>query len=68
MKKLKGKSSYKLQREFPELKRKYWGSHFWARGYLSATSGNITDEMINEYINNHVDAHKSKNIENLSLE
>jgi hypothetical protein len=27
------------------------GRHLWARGYFAVTSGNITDEMINEYIN-----------------
>ena len=68
MKKMKGKSSYKLQREFPELKKKFWGRHFWGRGYFSTTSGNVTDEIINEYIDNHIDAHKSGNIENMSLE
>ena len=25
--------------------------HLWARGYFAVTSGTITDEMINEYIN-----------------
>ena len=63
MKKMKGRSSYKLQREFPELKKKFWG-----RGYFSTTSGNVTDDMINEYINNHLNAHRSENIENISLE
>ena len=68
MKKLKGKSSYKLQKEFPELRKKYWGRHFWGRGYFSTTSGNITDEIVNNYIDNHMDANKPENIENLSLE
>ena len=68
MKKMKGRSSYKLQREFPELKKKFWGRHFWERGYFSTTSGNVTNEMIDEYINNHIDAHKIGNIENLRLE
>ena len=68
MKKMKGKSSYKLQKEFPELRKKYWGSHFWGRGYFSTTSGNITDEIINNYIDKHIDSNKSNNIENLSLE
>lgn len=31
--------------EFPELRR-YWGRHFWARGYYCTTSGNITDDVI----------------------
>ena len=64
----KGKSSYKVQREFGELRKRYWGSHFWGRSYFSSTSGNVTDEIINEYINNHVDAHKSENANNTSLE
>ena len=50
---LKGKSSFKIQQEFPELKKRYWGQHIWARGYYCATSGNITDEMIKDYLNNH---------------
>ncbi len=68
MRKMKGKSSYKLQREFPELKKKYWGQHFWGRGYFSTTSGNITDDIINNYIDKHVDANRPENLENLSLE
>jgi putative transposase len=48
---LKGTSSRVLLQEFPHLKRQYWGRHLWARGYFAVTSGTITDEMINEYIN-----------------
>ena len=66
--KAKGRSSRKVQQEFPDLKKRYWGKHFWGRGYFSSTSGNVTDEIINEYINNHVDAHKSDNANNISLE
>ena len=47
---LKGRSSHMLQREFPELKRRYWGQHLWARGYFAASSGTVTDEMIKAYI------------------
>ena len=65
---MKGRSSRKVQQEFPELRKRYWGRHFWARGYFSVTSGNVTDEMIDEYINNHVDAHKRNDAGNISLE
>ncbi len=68
VKRAKGRSSRKVQQEFPELRKRYWGQHFWARGYFSATSGNVTDEMIDEYINNHYDAHKRSDEENISLE
>jgi len=36
--------------EFPHLKKQLWGKHLWARGYLAVSSGNITAEMIQQYI------------------
>ena len=47
---IKGKSSRKLLMEFKHLQKQYWGRHLWARGYFVATSGNVTDEVIMEYI------------------
>jgi putative transposase len=47
---LKGKTSYKLLSENKILRQKFWGNHLWARGYFAVSSGNITDEMIIEYI------------------
>ena len=64
----KGRSSRKVQQEFPEIRKTYWGCHFWGRGFFSSTSGNVTDDIINNYINNHSDAHQSNNIANISLE
>lgn len=52
MQALKGKSSRKLLSENKELSRQFWGRHFWARGYFAASSGNITDEVIMQYIEN----------------
>lgn len=34
----------------PNLKKIFWGKHFWSRGYLAVSTGNITDEMMQEYI------------------
>ena len=48
--KIKGKSSYKIMSMFPEVRKIFWGRHFWARGYLAVSSGNITDKMVKEYI------------------
>ena len=47
---LKVTSSRVLLQEFPRLRKQFWGRHLWARGYLTVSSGNITDEMIREYI------------------
>ncbi|MFC0015518.1 MULTISPECIES: IS200/IS605 family transposase [Allobacillus] len=49
---LKGRSSRLLQEEFPSLKKRYWGQHLWARGYFCATVGNVTEEIIRNYIAN----------------
>ena len=43
---VKGRSSRRLQQEFEELRRRYWGQHLWARGYFCASAGTVTDEMI----------------------
>ena len=53
VKQLKGRSSRLLQREFPQLKKRYWGQHFWATGYGAWSTGNITDEMVQEYLEHH---------------
>jgi putative transposase len=33
VKRLKGRTSRRLQEEFPQLRKQYWGRHFWAIGY-----------------------------------
>jgi putative transposase len=47
---IKGKSSRQMQQDYPELRKRYWGQHIWARGYFCASSGTVTDEMIKAYI------------------
>ena len=47
---LKGRSSRRLLEEFGELSRQYWGQHMWARGYFAVSTGNVTDEIIKQYI------------------
>jgi putative transposase len=50
---LKGRSSRRIQIEFPELRKRYWGRRFWARGYFSTTSGNVTDDLVLQYLELH---------------
>ncbi|AFC71616.1 transposase IS200-family protein [Rickettsia australis str. Cutlack] len=47
---LKGSSSRILLQEFANLRKQFWGNHFWVRGYMAVSLGNITDEMIQQYI------------------
>ncbi len=55
MRKMKGRSSHKVQREFPQLKKRYWGRHFWGRGYFSTTNGAITEDIVLQYLETHSD-------------
>ena len=49
MKRVKGRSSERVFREFPKIRERYWGEHFWARGYFVSTVG-IDEETIKKYI------------------
>ena len=50
MQRIKGRSSRLMLEEFGELRRQFWGRHLWARGYFAASSGNVTDEVVKQYI------------------
>ena len=50
MQSIKGKSSRKMMSEFRNLSKEFWGRHIWGRGYFVASSGNVTDEVIMQYI------------------
>ncbi len=63
---LKGGASHKMQMEFKELNKQYWGRHLWARGYFVASSGNVTNEVIAEYIKNQ-DLEERQNSNNFGI-
>ena len=60
VKKLKGRSLRMLQQEFTKLNKQYWGRHFWAVGYGAWSTGKITDEMVQEYLEHHKDKPNSE--------
>ena len=63
---LKGNSSHKIQMEYKEINKQYWGRHLWARGYFAASSGNVTDEVIAQYIQTQ-DIEERKQGDNFSI-
>jgi len=63
MRRIKGRSSAKLFQEFPHIKKRYWGRHFWARGYFCVTAGDLTKEMIDEYLSHHFEEKENPNFE-----
>ncbi len=50
---LKGRSSRRHQEEYPELDKRNYGRHYWAIGYGAWSTGNITDKMVEEYLEHH---------------
>jgi putative transposase len=44
-----------LLQAFLELKRRYWGSHFWGNGYGCWGTGHITEDMLESYLNQRKD-------------
>ena len=52
---LKGRTAHRLMQEFPDLKKRYWGSHLWGRGYFCSTVGAVTEETIKRYIEDQLD-------------
>ncbi len=53
-------SSRRLQIEYKEMNKQFWGQHLWARGYFVASSGNVIGGIIREYIKNQDMEEKTK--------
>jgi putative transposase len=50
---VKGKSAIKIFDRHPKMKRRYWGQHFWVRGYYASTVG-LDEQTIREYVRNQL--------------
>jgi putative transposase len=61
---LKGKSAIKIFDMHTELKKRYWGRHFWAKGYCVSTIG-LNEEQILEYVRQQM--HDDQKLEQLKL-
>ncbi len=53
VRRMKGRTSRLLQQEYPALKRRYWGKHFWAIGYGAWSTGNVSETLVAEYLEHH---------------
>ena len=61
---LKGKSAIKIFDLHTELKRRYWGRHFWSKGYCVSTIG-LNEDQIREYV--RMQMHNDRKIDQLKL-
>jgi len=50
---LKGNSSRKIRTKYKDfLKNKLWGDSFWSPSYFLASTGNVTIDILKNYIEN----------------
>ena len=61
---LKGKCAIKVFDRHLELKKRYWGRHFWAKGYCVSTVG-LDEKRIRKYVKWQKE--KERRIEQLKL-
>ena len=61
---LKGKSAIKVFDLHTELKKRYWGRHFWAKGYCVSTVG-LDEDRIRKYVKWQLN--KDKRMDQLKL-
>jgi putative transposase len=64
MQKVKGITSRKLLQESRRLQKEFCGKHLWARGYFAVSTGNVTDDIIAEYIKNQDELERRKSSDN----
>lgn len=56
---IKGRTAIRILNQFKKLRQKrYWGNHFWAKGYCVDTVG-LDSEMIRKYVK-YQEAHEKR--------
>ena len=61
---LKGKSAIKIFDHHHKLKKRYWGRHFWSKGYCVSTVG-LDEEQIRQYVRHQL--HNDQRAEQVKL-
>jgi putative transposase len=61
---LKGKCAFKIFDKHLELKKRYWGRHFWAKGYC-VSAVDLDEDKIRKYVRWQLE--KDKSMEQLKL-
>ena len=51
---LKGRSSRMLQREFPALRKRYWGQHLWGAGLQGLPYQTLISSLLHKYASGYL--------------
>lgn len=54
VKSLKGTSAREWFKQFPDTKKLLWGGHLWTGSFFMSTIGNVSKEIVAEYIDNQM--------------
>lgn len=55
VKSFKGGSAKQWFIQFPETKQQLWGGHLWSPSYFMSTLGNVSQEIVAQYIDSQLD-------------
>lgn len=55
VKSFKGGSAKQWFIQFPNTKKQLWGGHLWSPSYFMSTLGNVSKEVVAQYIDSQVD-------------
>lgn len=65
--KLKGRSAIRILHRFPDIRQnRYWGNHFWAKGYCVDTIG-VDAEVIRKYVKYQEERERREEQQNLKF-
>ncbi|KRL93372.1 IS200/IS605 family transposase [Levilactobacillus hammesii] len=55
VKAFKGGSAKQWFKQFPETKQQLWGGHLWSPSFFMSTLGNVSKEIVTQYIDSQLD-------------
>lgn len=59
VKSFKGASARRWFSQFPATKQQLWGGHLWAPSYFMSTLGNVSKEVVAQYIDSQLDQYNA---------
>ena len=55
VKAFKGGSAKQWFTQYPETKSQLWGGHLWSPSFFMSTLGNVSKEIVSQYIDSQLD-------------
>ena len=62
---IKGASARRLRQEFPQTKQFLWGDSFWSDSYFIASTGQVSLDVLMQYVESQMEKEEAKRIPTL---